>query len=236
MEIDLKSDRIIWVCYPPGASGNSLSRVISMSPEIFWSDEEPDKDFNKTGRSHHKAILPFLYTGPPDPSIAEFQKWVDQNNAYSEDPPGLLDDHKICCPVHLPLPRIRKMFPRAKIVLIVEGDHRFAIRAGFQKVPDLLYISALPGREITSPVTAREDKKACIRASRFNGIRWQRNARQQRDSNRILRIYRGSIFGTETWEEEYLKICSYLEITPVVDRVEEYILPYISNQWTRKAL
>ena len=217
MQIDFNSDKIIWVSYAPGGSGHSVTRLISLSPDVYWNDaEQDDPEFNTTGRAHFDTMVPFAYTGKRDPS--HIKLWMMQNNNFKD----INTDLKICSPIHINTNQLGYVFPNAKIVAIRTSDHKETMRAIYEKVPDLLF-------------AIDDNKKECIRKSRARAID-RRNALDNNKDINILVIEKDKLFSRTGWDTEYLKICEFVGIKPMLDKASLFIVDYIDKQWNRKII
>lgn len=265
MELDFESSQIIFVCYLSGNGGNSLARIISMSPEIYWGDEfGEDPDFDSTGRVHYPGLLGEMdSTGLTGTIIGrDLRRGRETMGLHDTPDPEYLREafreavkdieslpDRFCHPTHIRPTAIRAAFPNAHIVDIRETSQTLAIR--------LLYEKLWKGNIELQVNSHLKDVKSDLRDGGLyyrdlfipddrvyhfltkTHLRYaleRRKVIQDIPTSDSLQIGYDRLFSGKSWGCVYREICEYLNITPQYEKVDEYMESYLAKQWRRELL
>lgn len=279
MSLNFETDRIIWVTFIPSASGTALARMISASPDIFWSEkiQQISPLQMKSPHDWHKGDLGTCHYTSPLAKLPFGDSFFESENHFSREFKKLTPNEREIADLHLSQPNrfvqtthlpdtvIKRCFPNCQVIFLEDKDPLdFSIRAyhekfnkhyfpmRFQKAlwKGLSLEKAL--KEFSSEVELYEGQpltglqkcvgkvdvtKEDIRQLYRNLYHDMclRNVLQARLDDTI-RVDRKNIFTTESFENEYLNLCSRLNISPETRKVKDFLKEYNEKQWQRADL
>ena len=239
--IDFNTRDIIFISFMPGQGGNFLGRILSMSPELL----DPTHYETTSGKSHYKPLFDI-----PRPTRPGENYWLEDPNKFKSYICGQAENYpyipgrRYAVPSHSRPIYIETIFPNAQQLIILD-DAKRSVRMQYEKV----YAEMMPvvenGYAFWKDLkTRREDSPQKNQKEVLRSLHSLTKKRELDPSlfpvsvvkKKNWELVDRQILLSESWISEYLRICKFLNITPVPDKIEKLLKSYISQQWHRHPL